>query len=228
MFGLRFTAKDFFYMFVAGLFFFIVLAISRYAISSSVVHVNDENPEAQKILNNIEEDFIIGSEKAPIQVVFYGDFTCHHCMRFVSDTFQRLRDEYIFTEKVQFVFRPIITLKRSLFGSKFLFCEKRDDVINSNIFFEMFEKKWMMSDDYLNALLKIVKNNKWDTPEHFQECMNSKKIKENLKNIYYKTIKPLNIHETPHVYVDRVETLPDKTIFAVIDKAYAKWKKKQK
>ena len=220
MLGLKWKLKDFLYMFLGGLFVVVFVAIVYYAMDDKMVVVDEHNPEAQKILNPVEGDFVIGDKNAPVDVVFYGDFTCHHCMRFMKDNFFKLRDEYIFTKKIRFIFRPVITLKRSLYGSKFLFCDKRTDDLNAEILWKMFDKKWMMSNDYINSLARLVDKEHWTTKEHFVACTNSKEIQKQLHDMYINTIKPLNIHETPHVFVNKLPTMADKTIFALIDKEY--------
>ena len=225
MLGLKWTLKDFFYMFLGGLFVVVFSTIVIYATDSKMVVVDEHNPKAQKVLEPIEGDFIIGDKNAPVEVVFYGDFTCHHCMRFMKDNFFKLRDEYIFTKKVKFIFRPVITLKRSLYGAKFLFCDKRNDDLNADILWKMFDKKWMMSDDYINSLANLVKKENWTTVEHFVDCTNSKDIQDNLHKMYKQTVEPLNIHETPHVFVNKMPTMADKTIFKIIDKEYKRLKK---
>ena len=225
MLGLKWTLKDFFYMFLGGLFVVVFSTIVIYATDSKMVTVDEHNPKAQKVLEPIEGDFIIGDKNAPVEVVFYGDFTCHHCMRFMKDIFFKLRDEYIFTKKVKFIFRPVITLKRSLYGAKFLFCDKRNDDLNADILWKMFDKKWMMSDDYINSLANLVKKENWTNIEHFVECTNSKEIQDNLHKMYKRTVEPLNIHETPHVFVNKMPTMADKTIFKIIDKEYKRSKK---
>ena len=225
MFGLKWTLKDFFYMFLGGLFVVVFSTIVIYATDSKMVVVDEHNPKAQKVLEPIEGDFIIGDKNAPVEVVFYGDFTCHHCMRFMKDNFFKLRDEYIFTKKVKFIFRPVITLKRSLYGAKFLFCDKRNDDLNADILWKMFDKKWMMSDDYINSLANLIKKENWTTVEHFVDCTNSKDIQDNLHKMYKQTVEPLNIHETPHVFVNKMPTMADKTIFKIIDKEYKRLKK---
>ena len=207
-------------MFLGGVFVVVFVAIVYYAMDDKMVVVDEHNSEAQKILNPVEGDFVIGDKNAPVEVVFYGDFTCHHCMRFMKDNFFKLRDEYIFTKKIRFIFRPVITLKRSLYGSKFLFCDKRTDDLNAEILWKMFDKKWMMSNDYINSLARLVDKEHWTTKEHFVACTNSKEIQKQLHDMYVNTIKPLNIHETPHVFVNKLPTMADKTIFALIDKEY--------
>ena len=227
MLGLKWTLKDFFYMFLGGLFVVVFSTIVIYATDSKMVVVDEHNPKAQKVLEPVEGDFIIGDKNAPVEVVFYGDFTCHHCMRFMKDNFFKLRDEYIFTKKVKFIFRPVITLKRSLYGAKFLFCDKRNDDLNADILWKMFDKKWMMSDDYINSLANLVKKENWTNIEHFVECTNSKEIQDNLHKMYKQTVEPLNIHETPHVFVNKMPTATDKTMFVLIDKEYRKLKNKR-
>lgn len=229
MFGVRFKIKDFIYMFLAGLFIISFVYILNLATSKKIVDRDGADyTEIKKMLDPVDGDFIIGEDRAPVEVVFYGDFACHHCMRFVKENFLRLRDDYILTGKVKFIFRPVITLKKSLYGSKFLFCDKRDDITNAKLFYNMFEKKWMMSSDYINALMKVIKDDNFATTEHFIECMNSKTIKDNLNRLYKNTVKLLDIHETPHVFVNKIETMADKSIFSVIDKEYKKYKKMQK
>lgn len=224
LFGLKWRVKDFFYMFLAGLFVVVFSAIVNHAMGSGI-NINKVNAVKQNILKPFEEDFVIGDKNAPIEIVFYGDFTCHHCMRFMDDVFLELNKKYISKKKVKFIFRPVISLKRSLYGSKFLFCDKRTDAKNADILSKMFNKKWMMSEDYINALAKLVKKENWSSVEHFVECVNSKKIQNILQKMYKTKIEPLDIHETPHVFINKTEITADKYIFKYIDRELKKYKK---
>ncbi len=76
----------------------------------------------------------------------------------------------------------------------------------------------------INALAKLVKKEGWCTIEYFTDCVNSEEVKDNLKKMYKKTIKPLNIHQTPHVFVNKMPTAANKSIFYLIDKEYKKLK----
>lgn len=42
-----------------------------------------------------------------VEVVYYGDFACPACVSFERDSFEDLKDEYIATGDVRFVFRPV-------------------------------------------------------------------------------------------------------------------------
>src|SRR5207249_7756140 len=46
-----------------------------------------------------------GNLQAPITLVEYSDFTCGFCLKFFQETWPRLRDKYIETGKVRFLYR---------------------------------------------------------------------------------------------------------------------------
>ncbi len=157
MFGLKLKRKDIIHMLIIGIIAMIVIFIA--GMRARMIIVDDYHPDNQETLKPVEGDFTIGDLSALVQVVFYGDFACYHCMRFIKENFDRLRDEYILTGKALFIFRPVITSKRTMFGAKFLFCDKRDDDVNADIFQNMFNNRWMLKGDFLNALLSLVEKN---------------------------------------------------------------------
>ena len=72
-----------------------------------------------------ESDFTIGNPNAPVKMVFYGDFSCYHCIRFVHENFEKIKKYFIDTGKLLLVFRPVISTPATLMGAQYLFCEKR-------------------------------------------------------------------------------------------------------
>jgi len=46
-----------------------------------------------------------GNPQAPITLVEYSDFTCGFCVKFFRETWPRIRDKYIETGKVRFLYR---------------------------------------------------------------------------------------------------------------------------
>lgn len=53
------------------------------------------------------EDIIIGNPDAAVEVVEYASFTCPHCRSFHVDAFKQLKEEYIDTGKIKFVYREV-------------------------------------------------------------------------------------------------------------------------
>lgn len=56
--------------------------------------------------SNVEE-MTLGDPGAPVTVIEYASFTCPHCKNFHETNFDRLKEEYIDTGKVHFVYREV-------------------------------------------------------------------------------------------------------------------------
>ena len=50
---------------------------------------------------------MLGSADAPVTVVEFTDYQCTYCLRFIQQTFPRLKEEYIDTGKVRWVVRDM-------------------------------------------------------------------------------------------------------------------------
>ena len=88
-----------------------------------------------------EKDFVIGDENAPITIIEYASMSCSHCADFHVNTLPQLKDEYIDTGKVKFVFRDFPFNYPALLGSMTMRC------ISDSVRY-----------DYMNALYKLQKN----------------------------------------------------------------------
>lgn len=52
-------------------------------------------------------DIALGSETAPVTMIEYASFACNHCAAFHTDTFPKLKADYIDTGKVRFIQRDV-------------------------------------------------------------------------------------------------------------------------
>lgn len=55
-------------------------------------------------------DFILGDKNAPVTMIEYGDFQCPFCGRFFKETESTLREKYIKTGKIKFIYRDFAFL----------------------------------------------------------------------------------------------------------------------
>ena len=60
-------------------------------------------------------DFFLGEQNAPVTVVEYGDFQCPFCGKFFKETESVLRENYIKTGKVKFIYRDFAFLGQESF-----------------------------------------------------------------------------------------------------------------
>lgn len=165
----------------------------------------------------ITEDFTIGDKNAPVQVLMYGDFTCHHCRRFITENFDKLLTKYIIPGKVLFIFRPIITNLQSLRGTEVLLCEHRTDMENVDIFNKLYREKWSFKKDYLNELMEILDSAKMMKKSKFQKCISSTKLQDMVVNKTNVAVEELKINSTPQVFVNKNSVFADGSVFNAID-----------
>ncbi|MFH1393043.1 MAG: DsbA family protein [Patescibacteria group bacterium] len=72
---------------------------------------NNENIAALAALPVISSsDFILGDQNAPVTVITYSDFQCPFCSKFFKEVESELREKYIKTGKVRFIYRDFAFL----------------------------------------------------------------------------------------------------------------------
>ena len=122
------------------------IKITLISIIFSLLLIN-ARADDNSILNIKDNDFYIGEENAPITIIEYASMSCSHCADFHNDTLEELKNEYIDTGKVRFVFRDFPFNYPALAGSMILRC------VPENVRY-----------DYMNGLYKLQKN--WVNRDH--------------------------------------------------------------
>ena len=100
-------------------------------------------------------DLAIGAPEAPVSVIEYFSLTCPHCRDFHTNTFPRLRTEYIDTGKVRFIARDFPLNRPALDAAILAQCagpERYFAFIES--LFITFDS-WTRAADYVKALGQI-------------------------------------------------------------------------
>ena len=99
------------------------------------------NLQAKEILKIEEDEIILGDPNAPITMIEYASMSCPHCASFHLNTLPAIKEEYIDTGKVKFVFRDYPFNLPALQASMIIRC------VGENVYFK-----------YINALFGLQKN----------------------------------------------------------------------
>lgn len=68
--------------------------------------VNNTAPSASVVLGDLaDDDPALGDPNAPVTMVEFADFQCPFCGRMFSDTLPQIKEKYVKTGKVKFVYR---------------------------------------------------------------------------------------------------------------------------
>ena len=78
--------------------------------------------DAVDIDTSIVPDLIMGDADAPIELIEYASYTCPHCASFHTTVFKKLKENYIDTGKVKFVYREVYFDKYGLWAAMVARC----------------------------------------------------------------------------------------------------------
>ena len=67
-------------------------------------------------------EMVQGAEDAPVTIIEYASYTCPHCARFHEDGYKKLKEEFIDTGKVKFVYREVYFDRYGLWASMMARC----------------------------------------------------------------------------------------------------------
>ncbi|MCX6813181.1 MAG: DsbA family protein [Candidatus Azambacteria bacterium] len=73
-------------------------------------------------------DFVLGDKNAPVTIITYSDFQCPFCDKFFKETESVLREKYVKTGKVKFIYRDFAFLgQESLWAANAARCAGEQD-----------------------------------------------------------------------------------------------------
>ena len=146
-------------------------------------------------------DKALGPEDAKVTLVEYASMTCGHCANFHNGTFKKVKEEYIDTEKIRFVFRefPLDPLAAAAFMLARCAPEaKYFDVIDS-----MFEnqRQWISSENPVAGLLAFAKQIGF-TDQSFEQCLTNQELLDGVNWVRDRAAKDFGVSATPTFFLN--------------------------
>lgn len=144
---------------------------------------------------------VLGDPKAPVTVVEYASMTCSHCAAFHTTTFPELKQKYIDTGKVRFVFRefPFEPVATAAFMLARCVPEDKYFPMVSTLF--ETQKAWAFSNDPAAGLLTIAKQAGLSQAD-FEKCLTDKALAEKVQESALYGNKELGINATPTFFIN--------------------------
>nr|WP_255453394.1 thioredoxin domain-containing protein [Wolbachia endosymbiont of Atemnus politus] len=156
----------------------------------------------KELLSPLSDDKLLGDPKAPILMIEYASLTCYHCSLFHKEVFPKIKERYIDTGKMLYVFRHFPMDYRGLKAAMLSYCyEKEEDYFNFNkaVFNSIDSWNYYNLSD-LTVLQKVaaLSNLKQDT---FNQCIDDKKVMDKVINDKSLAINKLSITGTPIFFI---------------------------
>jgi len=167
----------------------------------------------ETLLDILEDDFVIGDESAPITIIEYASLSCSHCADFHTNTLEKLKEEYIDSGKVRFVFRDFPFNYPALLGSMVLRCIPEDvryDYMNA--LFQL-QTNWVdkESTKTTQELFKIMQSGGM-TKEEFDTCITNVDLENKILQGVIGAQSEFNIQSTPSFLVNGILVEGNKSI----------------
>jgi len=159
----------------------------------------DVSPEALKEPGPLG-DVILGNEDAPVTIVEYASLTCPHCAAFAEGTFPKLKEKYIDTGKVRYIFREMPFDDLALAAAMVLRCVPKEKAIPMmEMLFEQ-QKTWY-SQNAREELFKIAKLSGM-TQAQFDACLVNEDVAKGIIAAAERATKEFGVKSTPTFFIN--------------------------
>ena len=146
-------------------------------------------------------DRVLGSEDAENTIVEYASMTCPHCRSFHEKTFPELKEKYIDTGKLKFIFREFPLDTAAMAASMLARCAPEDaffEVID--LLFENFED-WTSKDDKYTPLLDLARQVGL-SQQKFDACLSDQDLSSGIKDIKDRGAEDFDVRSTPTLIIN--------------------------
>ena len=157
-------------------------------------------------IQNMMGDRKLGSDNAPIKVVEYSSLTCGHCAAFHNTDLAKIKEEFIDTGKVQFIFKEYPLNQPAVVASQILRCMPADKFVSfMGLLFEQ-QEKWAYEADYKDKVIQYAKFAGLGEDE-INSCINNVGLEKRIVGDMQAAHDKFNISSTPSFVVNGGEKM---------------------
>tara|TARA_Y100000590_G_scaffold75122_1_gene82975 strand:- start:3148 stop:3741 length:594 start_codon:yes stop_codon:yes gene_type:complete len=154
------------------------------------------------IYANTEEEVFLGNKHAKVIVIEYASMTCVHCANFHKTVYPKIKENFIDTNKIKFIYRDFPLDKQALFGSVLAKCAPKEKYFDFVKIILTTQEKWISNDDtFMDKLINIGKlaglsENK------ITNCFKDENLVDRIINDRTTAEKKYNITSTPSFIIN--------------------------
>tara|TARA_B100000315_G_C14446211_1_gene526918 strand:+ start:72 stop:698 length:627 start_codon:yes stop_codon:yes gene_type:complete len=138
-----------YYIKILFYFFVCFFTLNNFQINNALAEVG-KNPSSSEIEN------YIGNKDSNVIVIEYASMTCGHCAAFHNEVFPKLKEKYIETGKIKFIYRDYPLDQQALYASILARCAPKEKYFDFLELIFSTQKKWVSGkDEFLDKLTNI-------------------------------------------------------------------------
>ena len=168
------------------------------AVSSSM----DEEKESKAFdLKSASIPRILGDESAPVRIVEHSSFTCPHCAQFHSDTYHKIKADYIETGKAYLVFDDFPLRGADVMIGTLARCVPQDNYFKFVEFVFKDQEQWSKNPDFIGYLKQNAQLMGADG-DMLQECLDSKDLQQSIAMRGHNAYENDGVRGTPTLVIN--------------------------
>lgn len=145
-------------------------------------------------------DEAMGEQNAPVTIIEYASMTCPHCAHFTETTFPKLKEKYIDTGKVRFIFREFPFDPIAAGASMLARCAGAGKYFPMVDLLFQTQRQWAVEKP-LQPLLNVVKQAGF-TEESFNACLSNQKVLDGIEWVRNRGAETFKIDSTPTFFIN--------------------------
>ena len=128
----------------------------------------------------------------------YASLSCNHCAEFHLNTLPKIKEEYIDSGKVRFVFRDFPLNLPALYGSMVLKCVPEDFRYTYQEALYQLQNKWVIRESAKSnkELFKIMQSGGM-SKEEFDNCISNTELEQKILQVLMDAQEEFDIKSTP-------------------------------
>ena len=149
-----------------------------------------------------DEEVFLGNKDAKIVVIEYASMTCAHCANFHKKVYPKIKENYIDTNKIKFIFRDFPLDKQALFGSVLARCAPKEKYFDFVKLILNTQKKWVSNDGTFMDKLKNIGKLAGLNENKINTCFKDEQIVDDILKSRSAAEKKYNINSTPSLIIN--------------------------
>ena len=154
------------------------------------------------IIAKTDEEIFLGNKDSKIVVIEYASMTCIHCANFHKEVYPKIKENYIDTNKIKYIFRDFPLDKQALFGSVLARCAPREKYFDFVKLILNTQKKWVSNDDTFMDKLKNIGKLAGLNENKINTCFKNEQIVDKIIKSRSVGEQKYNISSTPSLIIN--------------------------
>ena len=128
--------------------------------------------------------------------------TCDHCANFHKDIYPKIKENYIDTNKIKFIYRDFPLDKQALFASVLAKCAPKEKYYDFVKLILSTQTKWISNDDAFIDKLKNIGKLAGLTENKINSCFNDEKLVDSIIKMRSVAEEKYKINSTPSFIIN--------------------------